>query len=168
MLVYYQMKNLIQCFTEILEYLLCFENAQLDIEKHANHGQQTECTKFIVKRQKYCNFCGHTQPQVTKVRFSLKCLNCCMQNSCLVLPASFMCNLCVDQKYQSVLESNKLSISQSKLENFNSQMPINKQFAGEIVKEALDLTIADWQKNPEFVKKETACLSKVRDSKMLY
>lgn len=32
MLVYYQMKNLIQCFTEILEYLLCFENDQQNID----------------------------------------------------------------------------------------------------------------------------------------
>ena len=41
-------------------------------------------------------------------------------------------------------------------------------FVEEIVKEALELTMVDWQQHPQFVKKDNACLSKVRDSQMLY
>lgn len=47
-------------------------------------------------------------------------------------------------------------------------MPRSMYFAEEIVKDALELTMADWSQRPQFVNKENACLSKVRDSKMLY
>jgi hypothetical protein len=47
-------------------------------------------------------------------------------------------------------------------------MPRNRYFGEEIVKEALELTMVDWQQHPQFVNKDNACLSKVRDSQMLY
>jgi hypothetical protein len=37
-----------------------------------------------------------------------------------------------------------------------------------VVREALELTMADWSQQPTFINAETACLAKVRDSKMLY
>lgn len=51
---------------------------------------------FIVKKQKHCNFCGEILPYPTKFSFSRKCNKCAMKNSTLLLPARFLCNMCVD------------------------------------------------------------------------
>ena len=51
---------------------------------------------FIVKKQKHCNFCGDLLPYPTKFSFSRKCSKCSMKNSTLLLPARFLCNMCID------------------------------------------------------------------------
>ena len=70
MIVYFQMKNLIQCFSEILEYLMCNDSYEcgqrtcekivLKIEKDIEtKPDSTKSQNYIVRRYKYCNFCGH-------------------------------------------------------------------------------------------------------------
>ena len=52
---------------------------------------------FIVKKQKHCNFCGHILPYPTRFSFSRKCQKCSMKNSTLLLPARFLCNMCIEE-----------------------------------------------------------------------
>lgn len=120
MLIYYQLRNLIQVYTQILKYLLCFQKPQdqktsssdlhsqksklsktqdldvtetVDSSQHSGESQQY----FLVRRQKHCNFCGNTLSQPEKVTLSRKCPNCSQKNSCLVLPARFLCNMCCQE-----------------------------------------------------------------------
>ena len=82
---------------------------------HSNHSQQCNISPiqanntqvsdskeevfentFIVKKQKNCNFCGAILPYPNKFTFSRKCQRCSMKNSALLLPARFLCNMCID------------------------------------------------------------------------
>lgn len=48
-------------------------------------------------------------------------MNCALKNSCLVLPARFLCNLCVDQGSSTIHES-KTKIKTECLARFGSEI----------------------------------------------
>ena len=137
MLVFYQMKNLIDCYFKILQYYLCFEVEQdkkLVLPKAntqqykltSQNPKQSQTDQpgniFLVRRQKYCNFCGHVQQKSTKVQFIKKCHNCCMKNSCLVLPAHFLCNTCLDHNKKSIHASKFACFRKEQLDKFGNSM----------------------------------------------
>lgn len=68
MILFYQLRNKVQVYTNLLKYLLCFTtpaNEKLGPEKHSNY--------YIVRKQKHCNFCGFLLSQPDKVTLAHKC-----------------------------------------------------------------------------------------------
>ena len=47
-------------------------------------------------------------------------------------------------------------------------MPKSKDYTEEMIKDALEFTMTDWDQNSTFVQSKTACLTKVKESTMLY
>jgi len=125
---------------------------------------------FIVKKQKHCNFCGDILPYPTKFTFARKCKRCSMKNSTLLLPARFLCNMCIDhsandlhqcQNDQIPLESIKHAKS---LQSGDQIMNIQK-----VISQSLTLFLADLKENTEYYQSpDVACIAKASQIKYLY
>lgn len=92
LLHFYQLRNLIQVYTQLLNYFLCFQtplnekstSSQMYSASHtqANHtqysqqieddGQETE-TQYLLRCQKRCNFCGAILHHPQKFTLAVKC-----------------------------------------------------------------------------------------------
>jgi hypothetical protein len=62
---------------------------------------------FLVRNQKRCNFCGKLLNNPEKFTFAVKCKACALKNTVVILPARFLCNLCIDRNNPYLVESRR-------------------------------------------------------------
>ena len=139
------------------------QNSQNEIPR-----DETYENTFIVKKQKNCNFCGDILPYPSKFTFSRKCGKCSMKNSTLLLPARFLCNMCIDHSandlYQCQNDQIPLeSIKQAK--SLQSSEQITK--IQEIILKTFMLFLEDC--SSEFYNSTSlACIDKSSSSEYMY
>lgn len=74
-----------------------------------------------------------------------------MQNSCLVLPASFCCSMCTGRKNQNIISSDKQIMTAQEIQSFALNIPEVKSLVQEIIREGLELVLADWTQKSQFI-----------------
>ena len=123
-----------------------------------------------MKKQKNCNFCGETLPYPTKFCFSRKCSKCSMKNSTLLLPARFLCNMCIDNSENDLFTCHNDQIPLEGIKNAKSFQSIAQIHSIlEVIAEVLTLFLEDMKDNQSFYFDEkVACIEKASNPQHLY
>lgn len=91
-----------------------------------------------------------------------------MKNSCLVLPAHFLCNTCVDHNKKSMHLSKFACFRKEQLEKFGNSMQNDIEFIDKVVDDSLELIMKEWGAQCIFIQRNVSCLAKCRDQTQLY
>lgn len=127
---------------------------------------------FIVKKQKNCNFCGEILPYPSKFTFSRKCSRCSMKNSTLLLPARFLCNMCIDHNSNDLFQCHNDQIPLDSIKQAKSlQTPEQIQSIQKAILRCLESFYKDMQdeKNQSYYFDQSlACLEKASLEQYMY
>jgi hypothetical protein len=59
----------------------------------------------LIRSQKRCNFCGSSLSHPKSFKLAVKCKQCALKNSAIILPTRLLCNLCMDRSSSYLVRS---------------------------------------------------------------